>query len=142
MWCCLSLFLNTRIFNIDLRREFSLISFSNGDQFYLCSLFFLKKSFQQFQKRSAYVASPYDPSFFVLISRQLWHWLPFRPYRTFLSSSILSHSQMHQKKRGALELMVLILNKFLWQHIFALLLPSSNTHTLPGTNTIKARDRF
>lgn len=48
-----------------------------------------------FQKRSAYVAAPYDPSFFVLISRQLWPWLPFRPYRTFLSSSILSHSQMH-----------------------------------------------
>lgn len=43
MWCCLSLFLNARIFNIDLRRDFSLIFFSNGDQFYLCSYFILKK---------------------------------------------------------------------------------------------------
>lgn len=43
MWRCLSLFLNARIFNIDLRRDFSLIFFSNGDQFYLCSYFIFKK---------------------------------------------------------------------------------------------------
>lgn len=148
MWCCLSLFLNARIFNIDLRRDFSLIFFSNGDQFYLCSYFIFKKSlhfisvllFSISEKVSLCGCSLWP--IFVLISRQLWPWLPFRPYRTFLSSSILSHSQMHLKKRGALELMVLILNKFLWQHILALLLSSSNTHTLPGTNTGKTRDRF
>lgn len=73
MWCCLSLFLNARIFNIDLRRDFSLIFFSNGDQFYLCSYFILKKKKLYilflyfcflFQKRSAYVAAPYDPSLY------------------------------------------------------------------------------
>lgn len=72
MWRCLSLFLNARIFNIDLRRDFSLIFFSNGDQFYLCSYFIFKKKLYilflyfcfLFQKRSAYVAAPYDPSLY------------------------------------------------------------------------------